>query len=348
VVHFRKEETLIDSFLLITAANWISSEDEKKSPISSALLEACRSSHKYAIIGLGCQSGLNSSPSEFTKSINPIVKERLIKFIAGACAIAVRDAFTQEVISDIIPGINSTVLGCISNFTSSAPDLEEILRNNLGKLSEALKKNKEISGLLAVTEHTINPLSISETRKTLRCTLELFRRYPSATYVLQSKYMMPVAYKYKNEHHDLLEKYLSKEGLESLSKISVHQGIYFCDIPSWLEFYSEKALCIGWRIHGSVLALQSGCPSIVFAHDERVKGLAETMKVPSISAEKALKIIDPSKTTNQLSAELTELLEEQIEIYLKKRAKLHRDWKTFFQSLEISLSDKFANLYSAS
>lgn len=334
-----------DSLLIITAANWISSENESKSPISISLLDVCRSFGNYAIIGLGCQAGLDVSPSEYICSINPAVKARLLEFLDGAKAIAVRDKFTQSVIRTLNPCIDSIVLGCISNFTCSSRSLETSLSEGLQSAIRKSTSENAADISFAITEHTINPLSISETRKMLASTLQLNKLFPRADYVIQSKYMIPELYKYKNPHENLLDKFLSKDGFKAVAKICNSYGKCYRDIPSWTSSYSNTSLCFGWRIHGTILALQAGCPSIVFSHDARVKGLADSMKIPQLSLADVYRLTHESVTPSGFLESVLSSLQSQLVDYFDERVVLYNGWISFLRSLNLDLSHEFLSLY---
>lgn len=335
-----------NTLLIVTAANWISSEHENKSPISQSLLDTCNSFENYAIVGLGCQASLDVSPAEYISSIKPIVTERLLEFLNGARAIAVRDEFTQEVIKKLNPSINPIVLGCISNFTSSSHSLGTSLSERLERTITMSTSGKIYDMKMSITEHTLNPLSISETRKMLASTLQLNKLFPQAEYVLQSKYMMPELYRYQNPHSRLLEKFLGTEGLETVGNICKSQGKCYRDIPSWSSSYSNMLLCIGWRIHGTILALQSGCPGIVFSHDARVKGLADSMKIPQLSLADVYKLTHESVSSRDFLETVLPSLQSQLADYVNQRALLHKRWSSFLRSLGLNLSPEFLSLYS--
>ena len=62
-------------------------------------------------------------------------------------------------------------------------------------------------------------------------------------------------------------------------------GSAFFDIPSWLAHYRQFDFVIGTRIHGTILGLQAGVPSLCVVHDMRMLELCQTLKVPHVRAE---------------------------------------------------------------
>ena len=59
-------------------------------------------------------------------------------------------------------------------------------------------------------------------------------------------------------------------------------GRVFYDIPRWLAHYRNFDLVVGTRIHGTILGLQAGVPSLCIVHDARMLELCETLKVPHV------------------------------------------------------------------
>lgn len=62
-------------------------------------------------------------------------------------------------------------------------------------------------------------------------------------------------------------------------------GSAFYDVPSWLAHYRQFDFVVGTRIHGTILGLQAGVPSLCVVHDMRMLELCQTLKVPHVRAE---------------------------------------------------------------
>lgn len=60
-----------------------------------------------------------------------------------------------------------------------------------------------------------------------------------------------------------------------------HMRIFF-HVGSWMEALKSTDFLIGTRIHGVIIALQSGIPALCIAHDTRTQELCEIMKIPHI------------------------------------------------------------------
>lgn len=57
-------------------------------------------------------------------------------------------------------------------------------------------------------------------------------------------------------------------------------SMVFGAVPPWMEYLRTCDLVMGTRIHGTILALQSGTPALCIALDARHRELCETMLVP--------------------------------------------------------------------
>ena len=65
---------------------------------------------------------------------------------------------------------------------------------------------------------------------------------------------------------------------------SVRYGNIFFNVQNWIEHLARYDFVIGTRIHGTILGLQAGVPSVCIAHDSRTLELCQTMKIPYVLA----------------------------------------------------------------
>ena len=64
----------------------------------------------------------------------------------------------------------------------------------------------------------------------------------------------------------------------------------FSRVDHWIGYLSRKNAVIVTRIHGNILGLQAGVPSIPIVHDSRTSELCQAMSIPSIDVEAAAQI----------------------------------------------------------
>jgi hypothetical protein len=63
---------------------------------------------------------------------------------------------------------------------------------------------------------------------------------------------------------------------------AIRSAVSFFSVDAWLEWCHAYDFSIGTRLHGNIIAMQAGIPSMVIAHDGRTEELAATMKLPSM------------------------------------------------------------------
>lgn len=83
-----------------------------------------------------------------------------------------------------------------------------------------------------------------------------------------------------------IETYYAEAGFdfdeEVLPYIRQYAKVFF-DIPDWMAFAREFDLAVGTRMHGNMLAFQSGVPAWWIRHDGRTAELIHALHLPSVS-----------------------------------------------------------------
>ena len=69
---------------------------------------------------------------------------------------------------------------------------------------------------------------------------------------------------------------------------STKYGSIFFDVRNWIEHLKRFDFVIGTRIHGVILGLQAGVPSMCIVHDIRTLELCQTLMVPHVLAHDVL------------------------------------------------------------
>ena len=70
-------------------------------------------------------------------------------------------------------------------------------------------------------------------------------------------------------------------------------------IPAWMHLLRMCSHTINTRIHGTVIALMAGVPSLCITHDTRTRELSQTLCVPAVEAS-AVKSVSPSALFEQV------------------------------------------------
>jgi hypothetical protein len=178
------------------------------------------------------------------------------------------------------------VTGCFSNFLGNENELNESYSRKLMQIEGNDTPPMAISGDRPWKEST-NSLE--------RLLYQVFRKNPNAIYLIQShmplvdltrpQYSSVSTYQAIRYAVDLLEALNPFGTLKDLtSDLESRYRIWF-DAEEWLEASKQLTLSIGMRLHGNMVAMQAGVPSLWIPHDPRTTELVATMSLPFISAE---------------------------------------------------------------
>lgn len=80
-------------------------------------------------------------------------------------------------------------------------------------------------------------------------------------------------------------------GLSDMNAVRAYlqrRGHVFFDLEAWARFLQGRAGVLGTRLHGTILALNSGIPSVLFGHDSRTAELIDFAALPSVDPDKVL------------------------------------------------------------
>jgi hypothetical protein len=96
-----------------------------------------------------------------------------------------------------------------------------------------------------------------------------------------------------------LKNYLAPEtAFEVFHKVLLEQSRAFYRVDQWIGHAKSRTGLIGTRIHGNMMGIQSGIPSIPIIHDSRTKELCETMRIPHININEFSSIVSEGGLIN--------------------------------------------------
>jgi polysaccharide pyruvyl transferase WcaK-like protein len=102
-----------------------------------------------------------------------------------------------------------------------------------------------------------------------------------AFYIIQSPLLLPFIF---GESDDIPEFYTANNPLNGelgeLERALKSKAIHFSQMDAWLDFARTCNISLGMRIHGTMMPIQAGVPSVLIVHDSRTSGLANTMGIP--------------------------------------------------------------------
>lgn len=233
------------------------------------------------LLGVGAQNSKISNPSEFGEI--PVGTINFLKEVSKRTSkILVRGEFTKAVINSF--GIDNVMsIGCPSYMINPTRHLWQKVKTKL--------RSRNCIDNLTVTEG-VYPMN-SRTNHSDQAERKLFELviYNGADYLGQVQntvlsyglgFFDNVSREDCSNLRNYLASYISEEKFQEIGR---RQFKAFLRVDEWVQYYSTRSATIGTRIHGNILSLQSGTPSLPVTHDSRTKELCETMKIPHVSIE---------------------------------------------------------------
>jgi len=270
---------------IIRAANFLNSSVD----LTTMSDQIERSQSRIAIMGLGCQSNLESDqPSEWAKHPVPLKEGtlRFVRYIAKHCtSIGVRGEFTALQLR--LLGIENTrVLGCPSFFARP--------KATLG----ALRAMAEVKDSPRTLFNSTPSILKSPTN---RAGLMQFHRLcvdAGGDMIVQTELELLKARSVLRPSAGSLGIVCSMFGLEDATvarQFAAQRCFAFTNVAAWRQFAQGYDLSVGPRFHGNILALQSGVPALFLTHDSRTRELTQTLSLPSVQISEIGPDFSPSQ-----------------------------------------------------
>jgi len=263
--------------VIVSCANWLgqTAQDERFNLGRATMIESVDC--LVTAFGLGTQAPAMYHDGPIRLGPNSIRLARALS--ERAAQFSVRDELTRRTLEAV--GIhNAVVTGCPSGFINVDPALgtklaarADMLGRSLGGWGDVRSAISEVTGG--------HPAS----GRVLADHMQMLADSP-AFYVLQTPHLLPfIMGDRSNIPQDYRKNnpFMGQSGrLTTTLKAKV---LHFSDVDSWMDFSRTCDLSFGMRIHGTVVPLQAGVPSVLVAHDSRTVGLAQAMWVPWIDPE---------------------------------------------------------------
>lgn len=281
---------------IVSCANWLGTSDQDEASNLNRVRAFEASEGPVVCFGLGVQAPASGEIPELRPNTR-----RLAEVLASKAALlSVRDDLTAQTLEEI--GIRNTVVtGCPSNFINPDPELGQRI---IERVNDLRRREPEWSEMRSVLSEFSGGHAASG--GILKESLRLLAETPSFL-VLQSPTLLPFLLR---EHDDLPHVYLSNnpfdEGVGRLRRVLRSSTLHFSSIESWLDFSRTCHLAFGMRIHGTMIPLQAGVPSILISHDSRTQGLASRMGIPVVPAEtfNEIRKDGPGRMLNQIASQM--------------------------------------------
>lgn len=256
--------------LVIPAANFLHAGADlaRMAELVRALNRPC------LVVGLGAQAESEASP--------PVLKPGTLDFLREisrlAPSICVRGAFTQSFCQSL--GVdNTTILGCPSVLINPDPRLGEKLESWIAALPGT-------NGPFAVHAACIKPGLQSVERELTRVVM----LHPGSAYFVQRPLEMikPIFGDALTEPGEIAyyarcAEYLGFAGPAALTGFLRLHGQMPSSISDWAHGLRRFAAGVNTRIHGTMIGITAGVPSLCVCHDTRTRELAAQLRVPHLA-----------------------------------------------------------------
>jgi hypothetical protein len=106
----------------------------------------------------------------------------------------------------------------------------------------------------------------------------------------------------------------------------------FFNVSDWLSFSADYDFSLGLRLHGNMVSLQAGVPTLWYAHDNRTNELSDIMALPTINKDQLYQL------SNNLDLDLIYgLFASALPNYYERRAVLFDVFESAFNSVGIKI-----------
>ncbi|MEM8634649.1 MAG: polysaccharide pyruvyl transferase family protein [Pseudomonadota bacterium] len=306
--------------VIIPAANWVSEsfDFDYLAPVIEGL------KIPVILIGLGAQgSDLNQfvTPPKGTVRFLKAVFDR-------AQSVSVRGPHTAETLRRL--GFENTVVtGCPSLFC----DFQSL---NVDAILQKATKPFDLSSVLVhATRFSASHSAFAKNKGVDR---ELFRfAYEHGVDILYQSEREEIALLFDYESADvfddrlvtLLKEIYAASNWHELRDYIYDRGKSFLNVDVWSEYIQKYNYVYGTRLHGTIMALNSGIPATLAWHDSRTREVAEFACIPTLPAN-----------VNDISEDGLRRVYEAVDLgrYYNRRAELRNIYVDFLQENSVDVS----------
>lgn len=228
------------------------------------------------IIGFGIGA---QAPSKGRIRLSEQTQELLHLIADSTTSIGVRGAYTAQVLQDI--GIRNTrIIGCPTAFRSNAPDLRIKLPplDSVRKVGVTIRREvspdyaKDIERYLTFHRDLVKTMA-----RRFDAVLMAQGEVEEKKLVLGTDAQRDDAMDALRAHPWAASWYLDEE----MVRLYCERLFYSDVVADYEELVRSLDLVLGYRLHGNLMALANGVPSIYFTYDSRTVEFAETFQIPS-------------------------------------------------------------------
>ncbi|WP_262270814.1 polysaccharide pyruvyl transferase family protein [Microvirga yunnanensis] len=224
--------------------------------------------------GIGAQAPVRGKIelSEETKTVLRIMAD-------STTSIGVRGAYSAQVLWDL--GIkNIRIVGCPTAFRRNNPDLNIRLPPLENIRTAGITVRREVSSTYArdIQQYlTFHRDLVKGLADRFDVVLMAQGEVEEKKIVLGTAEQREEAFKALRGDKQVNDWYLD----ETMEKLHRERLFYSDVVADYENLVQQKDLVLGYRLHGNLMALANGVPSIYFTYDSRTVEFAETYQIPS-------------------------------------------------------------------
>ncbi len=296
--------------IVIPAANWLNKSDA----LEGLVKRLQKVDLPVTCIGLGAQAdSIGVDPEKIGLSDASIELARTIS--DRSKYISVRGEFTRKVL-DYLGIKNTVVTGCPSLYMDLPKDkVEEKLTDLSGELV--------LQGTRYNMQHSyLQSMSIDKKIFTIAGQAGLDIVFQSERPEISFLDGSASDEWDRDAENSGLDKLYGRSGAGQLKEYLRKHGRVFTSIDVWSDFVRSRAGVIGTRLHGAILALNSGVPAVLLPHDSRTQEILDFALIPTGSPEI---LLDEARNTARLPDDIF----DQVGAFSERREKNRAVYEQF-------------------
>lgn len=269
--------------VVIPAANWLNANAQWD--LLSELIE--KLTIPVILIGIGLQAGARTLES--VKVSESAI--RLVRLVSERSpSVSVRGDFTKAWLNSI--GVqNVTTTGCPSLYMNAFKNEREPDPHRFALQGTRYFASKAFNQTRPVEHHLFRSVAAVGAPMIFQSESEEMQR------LLVGKSLET----FPEEASSALVDLYGLKSVDELDGFIDRFGKVFYNLSDWSNFVAALYGVVGTRLHGSIIALNSGRRALLFGHDSRTQEVAEFASIPSITAEHLKSLRTANDYLNALS-----------------------------------------------
>jgi len=259
------------------------------------------------------QNGLGAQSLEYGKmfSLGEDAR-RFLAVLSERCKlIGVRGTYTLSVLEHY--GVkNAVVAGCPSYFWRLKPSIR-ITKHDV---------KTPVIAVNASRDRIIGPALNAKKREIEKALYDYLFQSEESVFVAQTEKLeicMGIGTprdRIPHEHFDSFRQFVDPAMSDEQIEAQRDKFKVFTSIPDWMAELSRVDFVIGTRLHGCLMGLVAGIPSMLISIDSRTRELAEYFKIPTVSVENLKLPLDVAKLYADIDmTETIQAFPERFRIY---------------------------------